>query len=574
MRKRFFAALCLAILPIVSTSDTSSFTIHIVGDSTVTSYKASAYPQTGWGQIIGSFFDGSKVKINNAAIGGRSSKTFIQEGRLETVKSAMQKGDFLFIQFGHNDRYFGSKAREVPYDSLSYWLEQYIAAANEKGALPVLISPVMMNTYPRNVFSTELSNRSGEYDVRALMQSLAKSHQIPFVDLNEKSYAGYGEMKAEYVSRYLFKYFLAGEYPNYPDGVTNDGTTHFQESGSIGHAEWIVEELSAELGANDLSENSRTELAKLVAAAKPRYALTVKSNVAGDGLISHSQTLPGGVPLTLHASPGSFGKKFLYWADDDCNVLTADSNFYGSTTLYRAATYTAMFEGGAACTPTAHGAEEISSSSEEASSSSSESSSSGESSSSAEESGQKCSEISFEGWKSVIDMVYPEEGSGTTDFNHAGFLGAGFFNIANESTSSATFKLESSQSASNAKLLIRYANGGTASRPMKITVDANTFEQEFPSTGGWDAWETLVIENVWLDAVPFDFKIESVTSDGGPNIDIIAFDIAGISREGCPSATTAIRKAARGVRNGELFRRGNQARTFDLIGRERSEKKK
>lgn len=571
MRKRF-AAFLLALLPIVSTSETNSFTIHIVGDSTVTSYKASAYPQTGWGQLIGSFFDGSRVKINNAAIGGRSSKTFIQEGRLETVKSSMQKGDFLFIQFGHNDRYFGSKAREVPYDSLSYWLEQYVDAAFEKEALPVLISPMMMNTYPRNVFSAALSNRSGEYDVRALMETLAKQYRIPFVDLNEKSYTGYGAMNSGYVSRYLFKYFLAGEYPNYPDGVTNDGTTHFQESGSIGHAEWILEELDAELSADYLSESSRTELAKLLAAAKPRYPLTVKSNVSGDGLITHSQTLPGGVPLTLHASPGSFGKAFLYWADDDCKQVSADSNYYGATTLYRAATYTAMFEGGSACVPTAHAAEDssflVSSSGGEISSSSALSSSSGDSGTDA----LKCSAISLEGWKSAIDMVYPESGEGTTDTNHAGFLGAGFFNIANDSTSSAVFKLESSQSASDARLLVRYANGGTSSRPMKISADANMFEVEFPPTGGWDVWDTLVIEDVWVDAVPFDLRFESVTADGGPNIDIVAFDISGVVREGCPSASAAIRRPVRGVRSGELVRRENQTRYFDLNGRKRSGK--
>ena len=98
----------------VAVSDSTSFTIHVVGDSTVQTYKDSAYPQTGWGQVIGYFFDGARVKVNNAALGGRSSRTFIEEGRLDGIMNAAQKGDYLFVQFGHNDRDYSKEARYVP----------------------------------------------------------------------------------------------------------------------------------------------------------------------------------------------------------------------------------------------------------------------------------------------------------------------------------------------------------------------------------------------------------------------------------------------------------------------------
>ncbi len=521
MKKWFLSILFVSLMSAISVSDTTSFTIHIVGDSTVCTYKSSAYPQTGWGQIIGSFFDGSRVQVNNVAIGGRSSKTFIQDGRLESLKANMKSGDFMLIQFGHNDRYLNSNARQVPFDSLGYWLQQYVDVAKEVGVTPIFVTPMNMNmgTNGRNVFT--------EYNVVAKMLELAKSNGVPYVDLNTRSYNAYSiNWKSAYVSRYQFKYFLPGEYPNYPSGMTTDGSTHFQESGSISHSQWIVEELENALNENYLSVTSKAELTKLVSALKPRYNFTVKANVTNsEGLITHNQELPGGAPLTLHVSPGSFGKTFKGWYDDDCNLLSTDSNYYGYTTLYRAATYTAIFEGGSACSPTAHGEENFSSSSEESASSSSVELSS---------SSSVCSKLSAtEDWKSPIDMVFPEESMGTTDANHLGYSGLGFYNIYNELASTATFKLQSDQSASNAKLLIRYSNGGNASRPMKVTVDYGVYEVDFPPTADWDTWDTAYVEDVWLDAVPFNLKLESLTADGGPNIDMVAFNVSGVYRDGC-----------------------------------------
>ncbi|MCQ2101996.1 MAG: GDSL-type esterase/lipase family protein [Fibrobacter sp.] len=526
-------AIAAALFTSVAVSDTTSFTIHVIGDSTVCAYKDSAYPQTGWGQIIGSFFDGSRVKINNVAIGGRSSKTFIQEGRLDALQGKVQKGDFIFVQFGHNDRYFGTKDREVPIDSLDFWLNQYITKAKGWGATPVFVSPMIMNTLPRNTFSTKYSTK-GEYDVRDHMEALAKKNQIPFVDLNLKSYNGYKSMNGSYVSRYQFKYFLKGEYPGYPDGVTNDGTTHFQASGSITHSQWIMEELEEELNASYLSADVKAQMTTLVSSIKPRYDLNVKSNVNNsNGLITHNQKLPGGAPLVLHVSPSSFGKKFMHWADDDCNVVSADSNYYGKTMPGRSITYTAIFEGGSACVKTAHG-DEISSSSITPTSSSSVV----ESSSSFDEA------VCFTGvadaaWPSPIDMSKPDVNDGTTDTNHEGYTGIGFYNIANSATSKAVYNVTSDQSASNARVMIRYAFAGTDNRDMKFTIDNGTYDVAFPPTGSWDKWDTTYINDVWVDALDFQLTIQSTVAAGGPNIDMIAFDIKDVYRTGCKPAKVA-----------------------------------
>ena len=515
-----------AVFAGIAVSDSTSITVYVIGDSTVQTYNASAYPQTGWGQVLGSFFDESRVKVVNHALGGRSSKTFIQEGRLETVKNSLQKGDFVLVQFGHNDRYFGSKAREVPFDSLAYWLQQYVDAAKSKGATPVFVTPMNMNmgANGRNIFT--------EYDVVGKMLELSKKNQIPYVNLNAKSYNAYSKSwNPAYVSRYQFKMFLKGEYPNYPDGVTNDGTTHFQESGSITHSQWIVEELENALKTESyISADAKTALTQLVAGLKPRYAFTVKANVSNsNGLITHNQELPGGAPLTLHVSPGSFGKKFLGWYDDDCNKLTADSNYYGKKTLYRAATYTAVFDGGPACTPTSHGEENPGETPTSSSSSGPESSSSID---------QK---LCFDGvadaaWPSPMDMFAPEVGDGFSENNHEGYTGQGFFNFENSAYSTATYNVTSDQSASNARVMVRYSFQGNSDRDMNITIDNGSYDVTFKSTGSWDKWDTVYIEDVWVDALDFKVKFASATADGGPNIDMIAFDIKGVYRTGCKPA--------------------------------------
>jgi lysophospholipase L1-like esterase len=521
---KFLAA--AAVFAGVAVSDSTSFKVHVIGDSTVCNYKDNAYPQTGWGQILGSFFDGTRVQVVNYAIGGRSSKTFVQEGRLDEVKKNLQKGDVMMVQFGHNDRYFGSKAREVPFDSLGYWLQQYADVAKGAGVTLVYVTPMNMNmgANGRNIFT--------EYNVVGKMEELAKKNGAVYVNLNAKSYNAYSKSwDPAYVSRYQFKMFLPGEYPNYPDGVTNDGTTHFQESGSIAHCQWIAEELESALkNESYISADNKANLTQLVSALKPRYAFTVKANVSNSkGLITHNQQLPGGAPLTLHVSPGSFGKKFVGWYDDDCNKLSADSNYYGQKTLYRATTYTAVFDGGPACEPTAHGEEQIGDNP-------TSSSSVGPESSASIDTALCFTGVADEAWPSPIDMASPEAGDGWTEANHEGFTGQGFFNFDNSAYSTATYNVTSDQSASNARVMIRYSFQGNTDRDMKLTVDNGEYDVTFKSTGSWDKWDTAYVEDVWVDALDFKVKLASASADGGPNIDMIAFDIKGVYRTGCSPA--------------------------------------
>jgi len=511
----------------VAISDSTSFSIYVVGDSTVCTYKDNAYPQTGWGQVLGYFFDASRVKVNNYAIGGRSSRTFIEEGRLDEVKGKLQQGDYLFVQFGHNDRDYSKAARYVEPSEFPGYIQKYVDAAKAKGANVILISPMNLNG-SRNVFSTGDKN----YDARGMMQTVAKNNKVPFVDLNMKSYNTYNTTYKnipDYVTRYLYKSLQKGEYPNYPDGV-NDGTTHFQEMGSMGHAQMICEELEDNLKNNsNLSADAKAALTTLVSAIKKRYTIKVQTNLSNyNGLITQTQYFPAGSPMTLRVTPN--GQTFEKWVDDDCNELSKNAIYYGFKTKARNITYTAMFKGGSECKKIAHDNED--SGSDNPTSSSSEGP---ESSSSIDQ------KLCFDGtadaaWPSPIDMASPEIADGLTETNHEGYTGQGFFNIENSAYSTATYKLTSDQSASNARVMIRYSFQGNSNRDMKFTIDNGTYDVSFPSTGSWDKWDTAYIEDVWVDALDFKMKIASTTSDGGPNIDMIAFDIKGVYRTGCKPA--------------------------------------
>jgi lysophospholipase L1-like esterase len=525
MKAIFKYLLAAAVFTGVAVSDSTSFSIYVVGDSTVQTYKDNVYPQTGWGQVLGYFFDASRVKVNNYAIGGRSSRTFIEEGRLDEVKGKLQKGDYLFVQFGHNDRDYSKAARYVEPSQFSGYIQKYVDAGKAKGANVVLVSPMNLNG-SRNVFSTGNNN----YDARGMMQTVAKNNKIPFVDLNMKSYNTYNNTykgMADYVTRYLYKKLEKGEYPNFPDGV-NDGTTHFQEMGSMGHAQMICEELEDNLKSNtNLSADAKAALTTLVSAIKKRYTIKVKTNLSNyNGLITQTQYFPAGSPMTLRVTPN--GQTFEKWVDDDCNELSTRQIYYGFKTKARDITYTAMFKGGAACTPTAHGSED---SYEEGTGNSSSSSGEVEAKELAED---LCSlDAGTDAWPSVIETYEPEMADGFSEANHEGYTGKGFFNLDNSAYSKATYLVTSDQSAEHARVMIRYAFAGSTNRDMKITVDNGTYDVAFPPTGSWDKWDTVYIDDVWVDALDFKVILQSTTADGGPNVDMIAFDMKDVYRTGC-----------------------------------------
>lgn len=207
-------------------------TLYLAGDSTMSNYKSSFYPRMGWGQVFGRWF-GSGAAVCNAAASGRSSKSFIAERRLSAIWSRIRPGDYLFIQFGHNDQKEDEARHTDPNTSYVEHLRQYVDGARTRGALPVLITSVQRRSFDEQGC---FADTHGEYPTA--MKRLAAELEVPLIDLAEKSRRLFESLGAER-TKALLLWLQPGEQANYPDGVTDD--THFSEAGAIAIARLVVE---------------------------------------------------------------------------------------------------------------------------------------------------------------------------------------------------------------------------------------------------------------------------------------------------------------------------------------------
>lgn len=201
----------------------SNFNIFLTGDSTVSNYDSSVAPRTGWGQVLSDYIM-EEVLIHNHASSGRSSKSFIDEGRLDEIANLIQMDDYLFIQFGHNDEKTDKERHTEPFSSFKDYLNQYIQLAKNKQAFPVLITPVQRRSFDEN---GNFEETHGNYPIA--IKQLAQHHEVPLIDLTTSSRILYEKLGPE-ESKKLFLWFEPGENDNYPEGVQDD--THFSEYGA------------------------------------------------------------------------------------------------------------------------------------------------------------------------------------------------------------------------------------------------------------------------------------------------------------------------------------------------------
>lgn len=205
--------------------------VFLAGDSTVANYPDHQAPMAGWGQLIGTYFS-NDVSVCNEARCGKSSKSFVEEGRLQKILDGIQSGDYLLVQFGHND----NKPRgTLPFTTFQQYLTQYIDGAREKGALPVLVTPVQRRRFDDNGL---LVPTHGEYP-EAIFQ-LARQKEVPVIDLLERTEKLYLSLGIE-GSKRLFVWFQPNEHPNYPEGVLDN--THFHEFGADLVAQLVIDEI-------------------------------------------------------------------------------------------------------------------------------------------------------------------------------------------------------------------------------------------------------------------------------------------------------------------------------------------
>lgn len=157
-------------------------TIFYAGDSTVQFNSIDTYPQTGLGQVLPRFVHEEYV-VSNHGKNGRSTKSFIDEGRLDVIKEKINEGDYLFIQFGHNDEKAEDPLRYTkPDDEYEKNLAKFIGVARDKGAYPVLITPI-----ERCHFENGCVYKGFHGDYVNAMKRVGSNLQVPVIDLYEKT---------------------------------------------------------------------------------------------------------------------------------------------------------------------------------------------------------------------------------------------------------------------------------------------------------------------------------------------------------------------------------------------------
>ena len=179
-----FAGLALLAGPIAKAAGAQSqpHRVFIAGDSTAAEYGPERAPRNGWGQQLQGFLDPAYFQVRNHAMGGRSSRSFIDEGRLEPVVRELRKGDVLLIQFGHNDaKYEDPRRYNEPEQAYPQWLMRYVAAARERGATPILLTPVSRRVWD---FGSLLDTHARYTQA---VRELAARENVALIDLNASS---------------------------------------------------------------------------------------------------------------------------------------------------------------------------------------------------------------------------------------------------------------------------------------------------------------------------------------------------------------------------------------------------
>ncbi|MEL7589146.1 MAG: rhamnogalacturonan acetylesterase [Prolixibacteraceae bacterium] len=232
---RTFLFVLLLLLSAFQKKQDRPITIFMIGDSTMANKVPERSPETGWGQVFGQFFT-DKVKVDNHAFNGRSSKSFIDEGRWDKVNQQLKPGDYVFIQFGHNDQNASRPERYTnPYSSYRANLERYVTETRLKGAVPIILSSIVRRKF--NEKGT-LEDTHGAYPFVARI--CAKEMGAGFIDLQlltEKLITLLGPIDSEK----LFLILQPGESENYPHGITDN--THLSVLGAERVASLVADEL-------------------------------------------------------------------------------------------------------------------------------------------------------------------------------------------------------------------------------------------------------------------------------------------------------------------------------------------
>lgn len=198
--KAMFAAMAILLLSAFKTDTNDTITVFMIGDSTMANKPLEGdNPERGWGQMLPGFLS-EEIRVDNHARNGRSSRSFINEGLWDVVIKKMKKGDYLFIQFGHNDEKQGEKRHTDPGTTFDDNLRKFVNEARAKGAHPVLFNSIVRRNFGENKNAVAEDDLHGQGTTQvkegdklidthgAYLDSprnVAKELDVPFVDMNK-----------------------------------------------------------------------------------------------------------------------------------------------------------------------------------------------------------------------------------------------------------------------------------------------------------------------------------------------------------------------------------------------------
>jgi lysophospholipase L1-like esterase len=215
-----------------SIASAQQITVFTIGDSTMANKKVDPSGETGWCQVLPEFLT-QEVEVRNRAMNGRSSKSFINEGRWKAILDSLKAGDYVFIQFGHNDEKIQDSTRYAePFTTYRKNLERFVHETREKGATPILFTSIVRRKFEDGF----LTDTHGNYPVATKM--VANELNVPLVDLQMLT-AGAVTALGEESSKRI--YLWTPPLEKFPEGKKDD--THLSRYGAMLVAKLAMQQL-------------------------------------------------------------------------------------------------------------------------------------------------------------------------------------------------------------------------------------------------------------------------------------------------------------------------------------------
>ena len=236
MIRKSFLSVCLGVL-LSALPAAAQHRLFVAGDSTAQTYDPAQTVMHGWAQDLQPLFDADSLIVVNHAIGGRSTGTFIAEERWAKIVADLQPGDWVAIQFGHNDT-SPNMQRYVAPEQYKANLERMCREAREKGANPMILTSIVMRTW----FDGRLEDRRNHFqEYIQLARDAAKEMDVPLIDMNVLTSALVMFLGDE-ASKALYFHVKAGDHPKITADRQDD--THLREAGAVAYAHLFAGELA------------------------------------------------------------------------------------------------------------------------------------------------------------------------------------------------------------------------------------------------------------------------------------------------------------------------------------------